>query len=265
MAGRLAEKVAIVVGAGQTPGDGLGNGRAAALLFAREGAAVLAVDRSLESAEETCARIAAEGGRAVACAADVTRDEDCRAMAARCAEAFGRIDVLHNNVGVGSLGGPVELAEAEWDRVLDTNLKAMFLTCKHVLPQMVRQGGGAIVNVSSLAAERFPPFPMLAYAASKAGVHALTRTIAVQYAAQGIRANAVMPGLIDTPMAMEGISTALGIDKETLRRARESAVPMQRMGEAWDVAYAALYLASEESKYVTGIVLPVDGGLACKG
>lgn len=265
MAHRLSDKVAIVVGAGQTPGQGLGNGRATALLFAREGAAVLAVDRRLESAQETCEQVAAEGGCALAYAADVTRDSDCLAMAARCVEAFGRIDILHNNVGVGSLGGPVELAEEEWDRVLDTNLKSMFLACKHVLPHMAQQGRGAIVNVSSLAAERFPPFPMLAYAASKAAVHALTRTIAIQYAAQGIRANAVMPGLIDTPMAIEGISAAIGIDKQALRRARETAVPMQRMGDAWDVAYAALYLASDEARYVTGVVLPVDGGLICKG
>ena len=159
----------------------------------------------------------------------------------------------------------MELSEAEWDRVVDTNLKAMFLTCKYVLPHMERQKSGAIVNISSMAAVRFAPYPMLPYSASKAGVNALTRSIAMQYAARGIRANAIMPGLIRTPMAIEGIVSALGIDRQELIRMRDTAVPMQRMGEAWDVAYAALFLASDEAKYVTGVVLPVDGGLSCKG
>jgi len=265
VAGRLAGKVAIVVGAGSTPGESLGNGRAVSILFAREGASVLLVDRDEASAEETRARIAGEGGEARTCRADVTRAGDCRALAERCIEAYGRIDVLHNNVGIGEVGGPVELSEADWDRVVDTNLKSMFLTCKHVLPLMERQGSGAIVNVSSLAAVRFAPYAMVAYSASKAGVNALTRAVAMQYAARGIRANAIMPGLIETPMAMEGISARLGIPKQQLKRMRDEAVPMRHMGEAWDVAWAALYLASDEAKYVTGVVLPVDGGLTLKG
>jgi NAD(P)-dependent dehydrogenase (short-subunit alcohol dehydrogenase family) len=265
VSGRLAGKVALVAGAGQTPGETLGNGRAAALLFAREGARVLCVDRELDSAEETRARIAAEGGEAAACAADVTRAEDCARAAVECGERFGRIDVLHNNVGIGDLGGPVELDAARFDRVFDVNLRSMFLTCKHVIPWMERQGSGAIVNVSSVAAVRFAPYPMLAYSASKAAVNALTRSVAMQYAARGIRANAIMPGLIDTPMAIEGLSAALGVEKMRLREARARAVPMGRMGEAWDVAHAALYLASDEAKYVTGVVLPVDGGLTLKG
>jgi NAD(P)-dependent dehydrogenase (short-subunit alcohol dehydrogenase family) len=265
MSGRLANKVAIVVGAGSTPGETIGNGRATAILFAREGASVVLVDRDEKSAEETKRMIDAAGGVASVCAADVTRSADCERMAEQCAAAHGRIDVLHNNVGVGALGGPVELSEAEWDRVVDTNLKAMFLACKHVLPHMERQKSGAIVNISSMAAVRFAPYAMLPYSASKAGVNALTRSIAMQYAARGIRANAIMPGLIRTPMAIEGIVAALGIDKEELIRMRDRAVPMGHMGEAWDVAHAALFLASDEAKYVTGVVLPVDGGLSCKG
>jgi NAD(P)-dependent dehydrogenase (short-subunit alcohol dehydrogenase family) len=215
--------------------------------------------------EETKRMLDAEEGVSSACVADITRGEDCRRMAEQCIATYGRIDILHNNVGVGGLGGPVELSEAEWDRVVDTNLRAMFLTCKHVLPSMEQQRGGAIVNISSMAAVRFAPYAMLAYSASKAGVNALTRSIAMQYAARGIRANAIMPGLIRTPMAIEGIVSALGIDKEELIRMRDRAVPMGHMGEAWDVAYAALFLASDEAKYVTGVVLPVDGGLSCKG
>ncbi|UCD58454.1 MAG: SDR family oxidoreductase [Candidatus Hydrogenedentota bacterium] len=265
MSGRLKDKVAIVVGAGCTPGDTMGNGRATAILFAREGAAVMLVDRRRESAEETRQMIDGEGGTSFAFEADITRAEECKRMADKCIETYGRIDILHNNVGIGEGGGPVELTEEDWDKVVDTNLKSMFLTCKYVLPHMEKQGSGAIVNISSMAAVRFAPYPMLPYSASKAGVNALTRSVAMQYAHQGIRSNAIMPGLINTPMAIEGISERLGIEKEDLIRMRDAAVPMNHMGEAWDVAYAALFLASDEAKYVTGVVLPVDGGLSCKG
>ncbi|GAB4345164.1 MAG: glucose 1-dehydrogenase [Candidatus Abyssubacteria bacterium] len=265
MGGRLKDKVAIVVGAGSTPGDTMGNGRATAILFAREGASVMVVDLRLNSAEETVRMIDAEGGKSFAFAADVTRAEDCRRMADACIEKYGRIDILHNNVGIGEGGGPVELSEEDWDKVLNTNLRSMFLTCKYVLPYMEKQGGGSIINISSLAAIRFAPYPMLPYSVSKAGVNALTRSVAMQYAHQGIRANSIMPGLINTPMAIEGISSRLGIDKNDLIRMRDAAVPMNHMGEAWDVAYAALFLASDEAKYITGVLLPVDGGLTCKG
>jgi NAD(P)-dependent dehydrogenase (short-subunit alcohol dehydrogenase family) len=266
MAGRLAGKVAIVVGAGSTPGDTIGNGRATAILFAREGASVLLVDRDGASAEETGRLVRAEGGDAAVLEADVTDSAACLRMAETCVERFGRVDVLHNNVGIGAVGGPVETSEDEWDRVLRTNLTGMFLTCKHVLPHMERRGQGAIVNVSSLGAVRFSDvFPLVAYGASKGGVNAFTRAIAMQYAARGIRANAVMPGLIRTPMAVDEPSRRLGLDKEHFARLRDEAVPMRHMGEAWDVAYAALFLASDEAKYVTGVVLPVDGGLSCKG
>jgi NAD(P)-dependent dehydrogenase (short-subunit alcohol dehydrogenase family) len=262
---RLRDKVAIVVGAGSTPGAAMGNGRATAIVFAREEARVLLVDRDAGAAADTERVIAAEGGQAVAFTADVTSDAACKAVAEACVQRWGRIDVLHNNVGIGIFGGAVELAEADWDRVIDTNLKSMFLTCKHVLPQMVRQGVGAIVNVSSLAAERSSAaVALLAYSASKGGVNAFTRAMAIEYATRGIRVNAIMPGLIDTPMAIDEPVRRYGLDRERLVKTRNETVPMKRMGEAWDVAYAALFLASDEAKYVTGVVLPVDGGLSCK-
>jgi len=265
MSERLKDKVAIIVGAGSTPGDTMGNGRATAILFAREGASVALVDYRKESAEETKKMIDKEGGKSFVIQADVTRAEDCKRMADACAKKYGRIDILHNNVGIGEGGGPVDLSEEDWDKVVNTNLKSMFLTCKYVLPYMEKQESGAIVNISSMAAIRFAPYPMLAYSASKAGVNALTRSIAMQYAHQGVRSNCIMPGLINTPMAIEGISVRLGIEKEDLIRMRNAAVPMNHMGEAWDIAYTALFLASDEAKYITGVVIPVDGGLSCKG
>jgi NAD(P)-dependent dehydrogenase (short-subunit alcohol dehydrogenase family) len=187
MAERLKNKVAIVVGAGCTPGETIGNGRATAIVFAREGAAVLLVDRDRDSAAETKRTIDAEGGESSVVEADVTHADACARVAEESLRRYGRIEVLHNNVGIGVLGGAVELAEADWDRVLDTNLKSMFLTCKHVLPQMERQGGGAIINVSSLAERAAAAYPLLAYSASKGGVNALTRSMAMQYAVKGIR------------------------------------------------------------------------------
>lgn len=260
MSGRLNGKIAIVVGAGQTPGDTLGNGRATAMLFAREGASVMLVDNRIEAALETKRIIDGESGRAVEFAADVTHAEDCKRMAEKCIDVFGSIDILINVVGIGVGGGPVELSEGDWEKVINTNLKGMFLTCKHVLPYMEKQGKGSIVNISSRAAVRFQPYPMLAYSASKGGVNSLTQSIAMQYSHQGIRANAIMPGLIHTPMAIEGVSAGLGIEKEDLIRLRDAAVPMGHMGDAWDVAYAALFLASDEAKFITGVILPVDGG-----
>jgi NAD(P)-dependent dehydrogenase (short-subunit alcohol dehydrogenase family) len=265
MSERLKDKVAIIVGAGSTPGDTMGNGRATSILFAREGASVALVDYRKESAEETKKAIDEEGGESFVIQADVTRAEDCKRMADACVEKYGKIDILHNNVGIGEGGGPVDLSEEDWDKVVNTNLKSMFLTCKYVLPYMEKQGSGAIVNISSMAAIRFAPYPMLAYSSSKAGVNALTRSVAMQYAHQRVRSNCIMPGLINTPMAIEGISVRLGIEKADLIRMRDAAVPMNHMGEAWDIAYTALFLASDEAKYITGVVIPVDGGLSCKG
>ena len=266
MGTRLQGKVAIVVGAGATAGETMGNGRATAIVFAREGAAVMLVDRDRDSAAETKRMIDEHGGKSFVFAANVTQADATAQMAAECIKQFGRIDILHNNVGIGALGGPVELTEEEWDRVVDTNLKSMFLTCKHVLPHMERQGSGAIINISSMGAVRFSDtYPLAAYSASKGGVNSLTRAIAMQYASKGIRANVIMPGLIRTPMAVDAPAQQYGLDKAQFIRMRDAAVPMQHMGEAWDVANAALFLASDEAKYITGVVLPVDGGLSCKG
>jgi NAD(P)-dependent dehydrogenase (short-subunit alcohol dehydrogenase family) len=261
---RLEGKVAIVTGAGQTPGDTIGNGRAISLLFARAGAKVMLVDLRLESAEETQSMIGREGGESIAFAADVSRAEDCRRMADQCAKTYGRIDILVNNVGVGGEDqGPVDLKEEVWDRIFDINLKSMFLTCKHVLPYMEKQGSGSIVNISSAAA--VCAVSMLAYKTSKAGVNALTHSIAMQYAGKGIRVNTIMPGLMNTPMAIEGISRLRRIKKEDLIKARNSRVPLKGgMGSGEDTAYAALFLASDEAKFITAAVLPVDGGQCAK-
>src|ERR1700687_2758836 len=257
---RLKDKTAIVVGAGQTPGETIGNGRATAILFAREGARVLVVDRNLDSALETKAMIEGEGGSATAFKADVTRDVDCGALVQACLDAYSRIDILHNNVGIAAGdAGPTHLREESWDKIFDVNLKSMFLTCKHVLPVMREQGNGAIVNISSVAA--VCSVGMLAYKTSKAGVNALTHSIAMGNARYGIRVNAIMPGLMNTPMAISGLAQARGVPEEELARQRDAQVPLgAKMGTAWDVAYAALFLASDEAKFVTGVLLPVDGG-----
>jgi len=262
--GRLKDKVAVVVGAGQTPGQTIGNGRATAVLFAREGARLLLVDNRLEAAEETQKQILEEGGSAEVFGADASREPDCRALAAAARERFGRIDVLHNNVGIGAGDrGPVHLEEAVWDRILDVNLKSMFLTCKHVLPVMREQRSGAIVNISSIAA--VCSVGMLAYKTSKAGVNALTHSLALGNAKYGIRVNAIMPGLMNTPMAIEGNVRALGVEREEVVRRRDAQVPLGgKMGTAWDVAHAALFLASDEAGFITGVILPVDGGQAAR-
>jgi NAD(P)-dependent dehydrogenase (short-subunit alcohol dehydrogenase family) len=264
MSGRLEGKIALVVGAGQTPGDTIGNGRATALLFAREGARVVAVDRQLDSALETVERIEAEGGEAVALAADATREPDCQGFVAHCVEAFGRLDVLHNNVGIGGDdAGPAHLDEQAWDRILAVNLKSVIFPCKHALPVMRKQRSGSIVNVSSIAA--VCSTPIVAYKTSKAGVNAYTQSLAVGNAKHGIRANVIMPGLMNTPMAIEGISKATGMPKEELIRRRDTQVPLGgKMGTAWDVAYAALFLASDEARFITGVALAVDGGQSAR-
>lgn len=257
---RLHNKVVIVVGAGQTPGDTIGNGRATAMLFAREGAKVLVVDCDLESAKETVAMIGEEKGEAKAFRADVLSSDDCRAMVDACVEAYGRVDILHYNVGIGTGdGGPLHLEEEAWKRIMDVNLKGAFLACKHVLPVMRDQNSGCIITISSLAA--IAATNMLAYKTSKAGLNALTQQLAIGNAKYGIRVNAIMPGLMNTPMAIEGHSKARGVPKEDLIKVRDALVPLGgKMGTAWDVAYAALFLASDEAKFVTGVILPVDGG-----
>lgn len=266
MADRLKGKVAIVVGAGSI-GPGWGNGKATAVAFAREGARVLCVDIDLSAAEETAGIIAGEGGSAIALRADVTKAGEVAAMVAACRERYGRIDVLDNNVGIAELGGVVELAESEWDRVFAVNLKSAFLTMKHVVPVMAAQGGGSIINISSVAAIRYTGLPYSSYYASKAALSHLTRTTAAEYAKQRVRVNAILPGLMKTPMVEKafGFARAYGAaDVEEMWRVRDAQVPMGFGGEAWDVAWAAVYLASEESRYVTGIELVVDGGFSLK-
>ncbi|ACA16222.1 short-chain dehydrogenase/reductase SDR [Methylobacterium sp. 4-46] len=259
---RLQDKVAIVFGAGSA-GPGWGNGKAAAALFARNGAEVICVDINRAAAEETAGIIAGEGGRARPAACDVTDSAAVKAVVDEVAARHGRIDVLHNNVGHATMGGPVELDEADWQRALDLNVTGCFLTCKHVLPHMLARRAGAIVNVSSIAAIRYTGYPYAAYYAAKAAVNNFTMGLALQYARDGIRANAIMPGLMNTPLIFQQISGQYR-DAEEMVRARDAACPMGRMGTAWDVAKAALFLASDDAAYITGVSLPVDGGLSCR-
>jgi NAD(P)-dependent dehydrogenase (short-subunit alcohol dehydrogenase family) len=263
MADRVRGKVAIVTGAGSI-GPGWGNGKAAATLYAREGATVLAVDRNLAAAEETREIICGEGGECLACEADVSNSGDVESLVAKCLSEFGRIDILHNNVGVPVVGGPEEIDEETWDQQFAVNVKSMYLTSKYCLPQMVKQGNGAIVNISSIGSIRYFGYPCASYAATKGAVNQLTQQIAIQYADRGVRANCVLPGLMHTPQIEHYVSSGYDGDVEEMLRQREKLVPMKRMGDAWDVAHAALFLASEEAKYITGIELVVDGGITCK-
>lgn len=264
--GRLSGKTAIVVGAGSI-GPGWGNGKATAVTLAREGAQVFCVDRNGSAAEETAAIIIGEGGKAVAFKADAARGEDIAAMVASCLRAYGRIDVLDNNVGIAETGSVVDVAEADWDRVFAVNLKSAYLAMKHVIPVMVEQGGGSIINISSIASIRHLGISYITYATTKAAMNQMTRTTAVEFAARKVRVNAILPGLMKTPMVEHSAGLAASYakgDVEAMWRARDAQVPMGHMGDAWDVANAALFLASDESKYVTGIELVVDGGITLK-
>ncbi len=264
MCKRLQDKVAIVTGAGSI-GPGWGNGKATAVLFAREGAKVFAVDLNLSAAAETKSIIEQEGGFCTVHQADVTKSAEVKAFIERCLEIYGRVDILLNNVGIVESGGPVEISEENWDRLIDINLKSMFLTCKYCLPIMEKQEYGAIVNISSIGALRFLGYPCVSYNASKGAINQLTQNIAVQYAAKGIRANCVLPGLMNTPMIREPLKKFYaGGDIDKMIEIRNQQCPMKRMGDAWDVAHAALFLASDEAKYITGANLVVDGGITCK-
>ena len=263
MVDRLKDKVAIITGAGSV-GPGWGNGKAVAVLFAREGASIVAVDRNIEAATETKQIITSEGGNCIVVQADVSENAAVEVVVKRCIEAFGGVDVLHNNVGIVELGGVVETSEESWDRVNAVNLKSMYLTCKHVLPLMEQQGG-AVINISSIAGIRYLGVPYIAYSATKAAIIQFTKSIALEYAAKNIRANVILPGHVNTPMVHESLASAYaGGDVEKMIEIRNAQCPMQRMGDAWDVAYAALFLASDEARYITGAELVVDGGLSCR-
>ena len=263
---RLKDKVAVVIGAGQTPGPTIGNGRATAVLFAREGAKVVAVDRDLDSAAETVAMIEGEGGQACAMQADVDEETSLAAMVANCVERWGRIDVLHYNVGVSVAGGdaPVtEITVESFDHVMSLNLRGSVLACKHVLPVMREQGSGVIINISSTAA--YETYPWVAYKASKSAMVAVTKQLALQNAEYGIRVNAILPGLMNTPMAVNARVEAWGRPREEIVAERDARVPLRKkMGSAWDVAHAALFLACDEANFITGVALPVDGGASCR-
>ncbi|HYF19806.1 MAG TPA: SDR family NAD(P)-dependent oxidoreductase [Ramlibacter sp.] len=258
---RLDGKVAVVIGAGQSPGEGLGNGRAAAIRFAREGARVLAVNRSIASVEETAEIIRKEGGEAFAMKGDVSVEADIIAVMAEARRRWGRIDVLHNNVGVSLGGGDADLmdiTEEQFDNVYRINLRGTAFTCKHAIAVMREQRSGAIVNVGSAAAVGL--YPYAAYKATKAGVNALTEQLALQNAKYNIRVNCIMPGLIATPMAVETRSKKFGKSHEELNAERSAKVPLGRQGTGWDVANLALFLASNEADFITGECILVDGG-----
>lgn len=258
---RLDGKVAVVIGAGQSPGEGLGNGRAAAIRFAREGARVLAVNRSIESAEETAEMIRKEGGDALAFKADITIEADIIAAIGEAKRRWGTLDVLHNNVGVSLGGGDadlMEITEERFDNIYRTNLRGTAFTCKHALAIMREQRSGSIINVSSAAAVGL--YPYVAYKATKAGVNAMTEQLALQNAKYGIRVNAIMPGLIDTPMAVATRARKFNKSRDEVMAERNAKIPLGYPGTGWDVANLALFLASEESAFITGVCILVDGG-----
>jgi NAD(P)-dependent dehydrogenase (short-subunit alcohol dehydrogenase family) len=261
---RLQGKVAIVTGAGSV-GPGWGNGRAIAVRFAEEGAKVFAVDRDAVRMAETVARVREAGGTIQTCECDVTDGAAVAAMVQACVDAWGRIDVLVNNVGGSAAGGPVEMSEDVWDAQVDFNLKSVFLACKHVLPIMERQGSGAIVNVASTSGLRWTGAAQVAYAATKAAVIQLSRVVAVQYAAKGIRVNTVVPGQLHTPMVEARLAKQrAGGDVEALLRQRLARIPLGFMGDGRDTANAALFLASDEARFITGTEIVVDGGMTAR-
>jgi NAD(P)-dependent dehydrogenase (short-subunit alcohol dehydrogenase family) len=259
---RLEGKTAVVIGAGQSPGEGLGNGRATVLRFTQEGAKVMAVDRDLRSAEETTSMVKQSGGECVAFKADVTQEATLAAAIAAAHKAWGRIDILHYNVGVSIAGGDaplLEFTEEAFDRISAINLRGAIMACKHVIPIMREQRAGVITMISSLAA--LENYPFVAYKATKAALIAFAKQVAIQNAEFGIRANVILPGLIDTPMAVDTRARVSGKSRAEVAAERDARVPLRRkMGTAWDVANAALFLASDEANFITGVALLVDGG-----
>ena len=263
---RLDGQAAIVVGGGQTPGQTIGNGRATAITYARAGARVLVADRDLDAAAATVAEITAEGGDAVPFRADVTDEADIAAMVADACDRWGRLDILHNNVGISVAGGDAEISKIEgeaFDRIMAINLKSMVLAIKHALPVMRGQQSGKIINISSTAAHE--DYPWVTYKASKAAAKAMTEQVALQNAPHGIRVNCIQPGLMNTPMAVDARMDAWDMTREEVVAMRDAKVPLGgKMGTAWDVANAALFLVSDEARFITGVTLMVDGGAHCR-
>jgi NAD(P)-dependent dehydrogenase (short-subunit alcohol dehydrogenase family) len=263
---RLDKKIAIVIGAGQGPGTGMGNGRATVIRFVQEGATVLAVDRDLASAQETCAMAKAGKGSCEAFEADVTNEASMQEMIAHAKAKWGRIDILHYNVGLSLAGGdavPTDITEEAFDRIVAINLRGMVMACKHALPVMRAQKSGVILGISSVAA--IENYPYVTYKATKAAMIAYVQQLAIHEAGHGIRANVILPGLMDTPMAVDTRARHSGKSRAEVAAMRDSHVPLrQKMGTAWDVANAALFLASDEANFITGVALPVDGGALVK-
>jgi NAD(P)-dependent dehydrogenase (short-subunit alcohol dehydrogenase family) len=264
---RLQNKTAIVIGAGQGPGTGMGNGRATVIRFAQEGAAVLAVDRDLASAKETCALAAKDGkGKCEAFEADVTSEASMQTTIAHAHKTWGRIDILHYNVGVSLAGGdaaPDSITEEAFNRIVALNLRGMVMACKHVLPLMRTQKSGVILGISSVAA--IENYPYVTYKATKAAMIAYVQQLAIHEAGHGIRANVILPGLMDTPMAVDTRARHSGKSRAEVAAMRDAHVPLRKkMGTAWDVANAALFLASDEANFITGVALPVDGAALVK-
>jgi len=259
---RLEGKVAVIIGAGQSPGEGMGNGRATAIRFAQEGARVLAVDRDIESAQKTAGLVTLEGAECIPFEADVTKEATLADAIAFARKEWGHIDILHNNVGVSIAGGDkplLDLTEDAFDRISAINLRGTIMACKHVIPVMRAQNSGVIINISSIAS--WVDYPLVAYKATKAAMIAFTQQLALQNAAYGIRANVILPGLMNTPMAIEARVKSTGTPREKIVSERDAQVPLRgKMGTAWDVANAALFLASDEANFITGVALPVDGG-----
>lgn len=264
MTGRLQDRVALVTGAGSV-GPGWGNGKATATLFAREGAKIFAVDINKDAVEETRAIIEGEGGECQTFIADVTKSEEVDAMVAACMAAHGRIDILDNNVGTAVPGGPTDLTEEQWDGQIAVNLKHVFLACNRIIPIMEKQGGGAIINIGSTSGVTFTGQQQIAYQTAKAAIVRFGRSVALEFAAKGIRCNTVIPGQMHTPLVEAYLAGQQSAgDADTLIKRRTARIPMGFMGTGWDVAQAALFLVSDEARYVTGAEIVVDGGLTLK-
>jgi NAD(P)-dependent dehydrogenase (short-subunit alcohol dehydrogenase family) len=259
--GRLQDRIAIIFGAGSMKAGALSNGKAAALTYAREGARVVAVDLEIDAARETADAVVAEGGHCIALSANVAVAAEVEAVIAEAIAQFGRIDILHNNVGINDFALLADMTEAQWDRVMDANIKGMFLACRAVLPHMVKQGGGVVTNISALASVRYLG-PVVAYMTSKAAVNGFTQSVALEFAEHNIRCNAILPGFIDTPAGMSAYERGDPATVQARKDYRNSKLPGGRSGKPWDIANAALFLASDEARYINGVLLPVDGGVS---